>query len=82
VTDPTDRVESVHVRQLDFCLRRDPGKRVILSAAPSRADPEPVYQLLDQVTARAELSLDGLEVTKAKLRLTGGDRYRNSVKLA
>jgi len=69
VTDPADRVEAVQVRQLDLALRRDPWKRVSLSAAPSRGYPRPVYELLEHVTARDELALDALEVTKAKLRL-------------
>ncbi|MGB2822510.1 MAG: hypothetical protein WBF17_16110, partial [Phycisphaerae bacterium] len=68
VTDPVDRVEAVHVRQLDFCLRQDPRKRVVLQAAPTRHDPKPVYQLLEKITTRAELALDNLEVTKARLR--------------
>ena len=69
VTDPVDRVEAVQIRQLDFCVRRDPSKRVVLSAAPTRREPEPVYQLLERVTAPSALSLENLDITRAKLRL-------------
>jgi len=68
VTNPADRV-AVHIRQLDFCFRRDPSKRVVLSAAPTRWDPEPVYQLLERVTAPSALALEKLDITRVKLRL-------------
>jgi hypothetical protein len=80
VTDPADRVEAVQIRQLDFCLRRDRSKRVVLSASPTRREPEPVWQLLGHVTVRNELSLEKLDITRVKLRLVFATDHRGRSK--
>jgi hypothetical protein len=73
-TDPADRIAAVHVRQLRFDLPEPTRGRLTVSAHASDHRPRALRDLVDRAIDRAQMPLDALHVSQAKLRLVFAPR--------
>ncbi len=68
-TEPQDRVQAVHVRELTFALPGEFARRITLYAETPDSAPRALHDLLDEAINQARLPLRDLHPQRARLRI-------------